>query len=45
MSLWKIASICGTGAAVVLALAMVNIWLGILAMPVIYSVCESMLFD
>jgi hypothetical protein len=45
MGLWKIAGIVGTCAGITIALAMVNIWLGILAMPILYGICESWLFD
>ena len=45
MSLLKVAAVCGTGVAVVLAVAAVNIWVGILAMLIVYNICESVLSD
>ena len=41
----KVVAIVGTCAGVTLALGMVNIWLGILALPVMYEVAESLLSE
>lgn len=43
--LLKVIGVVGTCAGITLALALVNIWVGILAMPVMYSVSDSLLSD
>lgn len=41
----KVIGVVGTCAAVTLALGLVNLWLGILAMPIAYEVAQSLLSD
>ncbi len=43
--LLKIFGVVGTCAAITVALAMVNIWLGIIAMPLMYGISDSFLSD
>jgi hypothetical protein len=43
--LLKIIGIVGTCAAITVALGFVNIWLGILAMPVMYEISDSLLSE
>jgi hypothetical protein len=43
--LLKIIGIVGTCAAITVAIGAFNIWLGILALPIMYSVSESLLSD
>jgi hypothetical protein len=43
--LLKIFGIVGTCAAITLGLAAVNIWLGIIAMPLLYGISDSFLSD
>jgi hypothetical protein len=43
--LLKIFGVVGTCAGIALALALVNIWLGILAMPILYGISDSFLSD
>ncbi len=41
----KIAVVVGACAGITVALGLVNSWIGILAMPVLYSISESFLSD
>jgi hypothetical protein len=41
----KIVGIVGTCAAITVGLGFVNIWLGILALPILYEISESILSD
>jgi hypothetical protein len=43
--LLKILGVVGTCAAIAVGLGFVNIWLGILSMPILYSVGDSLLSD
>ena len=41
----KVLAICGGCGAIAVLLGTVNIWLGILSMPILYDVAESLLSD
>jgi len=41
----KVIAICGGCAALAVVLGAVNIWLGILSVPILYDVAESLLTD
>jgi hypothetical protein len=43
--LLKIVGVVGTCASITVALGFVNIWLGILAMPVLYEISDSFLSE
>ena len=43
--LLKIFGVVGTCAGIVVALGLVNIWLGILALPILYGISDSFLSD
>lgn len=43
--LFKILVTVGTCAAITVGLGFVNIWVGILAMPILYGISESLLSD
>jgi len=43
--LLKIVGVVGICAAVTVGLGFINIWLGILSLPITYSVSESLLTD
>lgn len=39
----KVVLVCGAGAAVVVGLGFVNVWLGIIAMIPVYGFCDRVL--
>ena len=41
----KVVTVVGTCAGITIALGMVSIWLGVIALPVMYEVAESLLSD
>jgi hypothetical protein len=41
----KVVTVVGTCAAITIALGAVSIWLGIVALPVMYEVADSLLSD
>jgi hypothetical protein len=43
--LLKIIGVVGTCAAITVGLGFISIWLGILALPIMYSVSDSLLSD
>lgn len=43
--LLKIIGVVGTCAAITVAIGAVNIWLGILVLPIMYGISESFLSD
>jgi len=45
MGLLRVALIVGACAGVTLLLASVNLWLGILSLPITYGISESLLAD
>lgn len=45
MSLLKVLAVIGTCAGITLLIASANLWLGILAMPIFYSIGDSLLSD
>ena len=43
--MFKVIAICGGCAALVVIVGAINIWAGILALPIVYEVAESLLSD
>jgi hypothetical protein len=41
----KVLTVVGTCAAITVALGAVSIWLGLIALPILYDVAESLLSD
>ena len=43
--MFKVIAICGGCAALAVVLGAINIWIGILSVPILYDVAESLLTD
>ena len=41
----KVIAVCGGCAALAVVIGAINIWLGILSVPILYDVAESLLSD